>query len=416
MAAINTGLGGSTGLGEHSFRGTPLTTGNYDDGSIRVDITSVFGPEGINYFGTNYTAIYINTNGLITFDAPVTAYTPTDLSTLTYPAIAPFWTDIDIRSGTAGGGNNIYWDLDPSTGRVTITWYQVRPYNGAAGTNTFQVVLESTGDGSFELDLIYQQIGWTNGYTGVAQAGMTDGAGQDFIVPGSGNNTAVRGYPNGSLDPNEAAGVWSSRVVNGNPVCFVAGTRIATPRGMRAVEDLRAGDRVLTLDDGAQPLLWVGGGAVVAGGAALPVRIAAGVFGNTRALRLSGQHLVLLDGAVCELLFGETEVLAPARDLVGLPGVTQATRAERVSYHHLLLAQHQIVLAEGCRAESLHPGPMALAGLPQRSRMALQSGIPAAELARLGRQPAARRILRAHETRVLCAQLARASAPLRLAA
>ncbi len=75
MATINTGLGGSQGVGEGSFRGTTLNTanggtGNYDDGSLRVNITSVFGPSGINYFGTNYTSIYINTNGLITFRQP----------------------------------------------------------------------------------------------------------------------------------------------------------------------------------------------------------------------------------------------------------------------------------------------------------------------------------------------------------
>ncbi|SEN21088.1 hypothetical protein SAMN05216227_100953 [Pseudorhodobacter antarcticus] len=90
MAAINTGLGGPQGVGEGSVRGGPLTTGNYDDGALRLNITSVFGPSGINYFGTNYTSIFINTNGLITFNSAVTSYTPTALSALTYPAIAVF--------------------------------------------------------------------------------------------------------------------------------------------------------------------------------------------------------------------------------------------------------------------------------------------------------------------------------------
>ncbi len=57
MAAINTGLGGPQGVGEGSFRASSLTAGNYDDGSIRVNITSVFGPAGIKYFGTNYTSL-----------------------------------------------------------------------------------------------------------------------------------------------------------------------------------------------------------------------------------------------------------------------------------------------------------------------------------------------------------------------
>lgn len=39
-------------------------------------------------------------------------------------------------------------------------------------------------------------------------------------------------------------------------VCFLAGTPIATPTGEVPVETLRAGDLVLTRDQGAQPLVW----------------------------------------------------------------------------------------------------------------------------------------------------------------
>lgn len=130
MATVNTGLGGPQGVGEGSVRGSTLTTGNYDDGSLKVNVTSVFGASGINYFGTNYTSIYINTNGQITFAALNASYTPTALGGLTQPAIAPFWTDLNITSGTATGTNNIYCDLDPGSGRVTITWLGVAAYSG----------------------------------------------------------------------------------------------------------------------------------------------------------------------------------------------------------------------------------------------------------------------------------------------
>lgn len=40
--------------------------------------------------------------------------------------------------------------------------------------------------------------------------------------------------------------------------CFTAGTRLETARGLLQVERLRIGDRVQTLDNGLQPVTWVG--------------------------------------------------------------------------------------------------------------------------------------------------------------
>ena len=141
MPPVNSGLGGPAGYGENSFLGSSLDAGNMDDGSIEVDITSVFSG-GMNFFGTSYDSIYINSNGLITVEGPNLTYNGSDLSTLDEPAIAPFWTDIDISGGDASGSNNIYWDLDPANGTVTITWLDVEAYsNSVTGTNTFQVVL-----------------------------------------------------------------------------------------------------------------------------------------------------------------------------------------------------------------------------------------------------------------------------------
>lgn len=401
MATINTGLGGAQDLGENSFRGSPLTTGNYDDGAIRVDITSVFGPSGIDYFGTNYTSIYINTNGLITFDSAVTSYTPSDISNITFPAIAVFWSDVDIRTGSATGTNNTYWDLDPATGRVTITWLGVEPYNNSPGTNTFQLVLESTGSGNFEVDFIYEQIEWTNGFTGVAQTGLTDGGSNDYVIPGSGDPAALALFPDADLDANDPDGVWSTRFLDGNPVCFVAGTLIETPNGPRLVETLRPGDLVETVDDGPQPLLWVGGGSVVAQQEALPICIPANTLGNDRDLWVSGQHMVLLCGADCELLFGEAEVLVAAKYLLDLPGVYRAVGVGKISYHHILLHRHQLVIAEGLAAETLYPGPQVFEALPRRAVTSLKSVMLDYEMNTRSIEPAIRRILRCHEAHVL---------------
>lgn len=325
MATIYTGLGGPMGYGEGSFRGSPLTSGNYDDGSIRVNIGSVFDEGGIDFFGTKYESIYINTNGLITFASAQTSYTPTSLAALNFPAIAAFWSDVNISSGSATGNNNIYWDLDPANDTVTITWLAVRPYSGT-GSNTFQVQLTHTGDGNFEIEFLYQQIQWTNGFSGVAQTGFTDGGTIDYVLPGSGNTAALQQYPTTPLSPGDPNGIWTQHFWNGTPVCFTEGTLISTPSGPCAVENLRVGDLVDTLDDGPQPLRWVGGWRMLAAGDRLPICIDAGALGNRHALRVSGQHLLLVSGADCELLFGEPEVLVAAKDLVGLPGITADTK------------------------------------------------------------------------------------------
>lgn len=403
MGTINTGLGGPQGVGENSFIGSTLTSGNLDDGSIQVDITGAF-PEGINYFGTNYTSIYINTNGLITFNAPVTTYAPTSIATFNQPAIAVFWSDVDIRAGTATGTNNIYWDIDPTSGRVTITWLNVRAYSGnASNRNTFQVVLDHSQNGNFRIDMIYQQVQWANGGSGIAQVGMTDGGSNDFVVPGSGTTTGVLGLPTGNLDPGQPPGVWSTPFWNGQVVCFEAGTRIATPKGRVPVEALRAGDLVLTRDAGAQPLLWAGGERAIVWGQRLPVCIEPFVFGNTARFAVSPNHLILLSDPLCEVLFGEAEVFAAAQDLLTLPGVWQERKARAVSYHHLLLDGHHVILAEGAATESLMPGPMALQSLPAGSRDALTSSMSSTDLHAIAVRHTARRVLKAHEAQLWCA-------------
>lgn len=118
------GLGGSSGYGENSFKTNGVdhaSYGTYDDSAVQIDVTSVFGASGINYFGTDYANIWVNSNGLITFDAHNTSYNPSGIAGLSDPAIAPFWTDIDIEKG-----GDIYWDVDTTNGTITITWLDVR--------------------------------------------------------------------------------------------------------------------------------------------------------------------------------------------------------------------------------------------------------------------------------------------------
>lgn len=140
--------------------------------------------------------------------------------------------------------------------------------------------------------------------------------------------------------------------------CFLRGTRIATPRGEVAIEELVAGDLVETLDHGPQPLVWVGSRRAEATGDQAPIRIRPGALGNRRDLLVSPNHRMLLSGPMAEVLFGEAEVLVPAKFLVNDRDIRRSPR-RRAEYFHLLFARHQVIFAEGAPAESLFPGELA---------------------------------------------------------
>jgi len=395
MPPVNTGLGGPTGHGENSFLATSLDAGNYDDGAIEVDITSVFGAGGIDFFGTTYTSLYINSNGLITFAGPNTTYNGTDLASLPEPALAPFWTDHNVTGGDPAGTNNIYWDLDPVNGNVTITWYEVEPYT-VSGTNTFQMVLSNEGGGTFGVEYIYEDIGFTNGFGAQAQVGVTDGGSNDFIVPGSGDGTALATFDVDNLDPDSPNGTWDLFVNGGIVVCFLEGTLIETSQGAKPIQWLRDGDLLKTLDHGFQALVKVVESRFVACDKTLPVCISANTLDNDKDLFLSPHHRVLITNSYCDLLFGTPSVFVAAKHLLGLPGVRQETRARHVSYYHLVLRDHEVIFSNARPSESFFAGDMARLALGS-TRQQMQSQISESALT----QSTARRTLKAHEAMVL---------------
>lgn len=186
-------------------------------------------------------------------------------------------------------------------------------------------------------------------------------------------------------------------------ICFVPGTRIETPDGVRPVEDLRPGDLVTTRDDGAQELVWTGGRRL--GGARLhamphlrPIRIGAGPGEAARGdLLVSPDHRVVIRDRRALQLFGEAEVLVRAGDLVGAPGVRVETGLREVSYIHLMTERHQVIVANGTEVETFHPAEADLAELGEAERRSLLACIGDPD--RYG--PAARRGLTAPDVAIL---------------
>ena len=102
-----------------------------------------------------------------------------------------------------------------------------------------------------------------------------------------------------------------------NVICFTPGTMIATPSGPRLIEALRPGDRVLTRDNGPQPIVWIGDRTLSPlelwnAPNLAPITIAADRIGAAHDLTVSPQHRLLIGGQRAELLFDEPEVLVPA--------------------------------------------------------------------------------------------------------
>ncbi len=131
--------------------------------------------------------------------------------------------------------------------------------------------------------------------------------------------------------------------------CFARGARIATDRGDVAVENLQVGDLAQTVLSGrSAPIIWIGYRHVDCTRhpnpeLVWPVRIFCGAFGHGRPyhdLLLSPDHAVYIDG-----------VLIPVKHLINGESIVQEW-VDNVSYYHIELAKHEIVLAQGMPVES----------------------------------------------------------------
>ena len=127
--------------------------------------------------------------------------------------------------------------------------------------------------------------------------------------------------------------------------CFADGTHVLTRDGERPVETLRAGDHVMTADGRTAPVAWLGQRSIDCRRhrEARPVRVRAGAFGDARPardLRLSPDHAVFVDG-----------VLVPVGRLVNGGSILRET-AGWITYWHLELDRHDVLLAEGLPCES----------------------------------------------------------------
>lgn len=195
-------------------------------------------------------------------------------------------------------------------------------------------------------------------------------------------NSVVGFVADGDIDP---AVTYSISYADGSTsvpyasltICFTAGTQILTGSGGHvAIEDLKPGDMVLTVDHGPQKIRWIGARHFTAGEikkspSLRPVRIRAGAMGGGRPrndLIVSPQHRVLVNSKIVQKMFGEEEVLVAAKQLVSIDGIDVVDEIGDVTYYHFLCNQHEIVFANGVQTESLYTGPEALKSVSAEAR------------------------------------------------
>lgn len=151
-----------------------------------------------------------------------------------------------------------------------------------------------------------------------------------------------------------------------------AGTMIATDDGPQPIDWLRPGDRILTRDNGYQPLLWLGQHVVPRRSPpeTRPLSIPADLFGTNypnAPLTASAALGVLLAGTELELWFAEYEMLARIGTLNAEIGPAEGKQM----MYTLLLDAPEIVLANGLWVSSVHADPNYISLLPDRVRGAL---------------------------------------------
>ena len=186
-----------------------------------------------------------------------------------------------------------------------------------------------------------------------------------------------------------------------NIICFTPRTRIATPLGLRNIEDMKVGDMVVTRDHGLQPIRWIEARTVPAVDRFAPVRIRSNVLaGQERDLLVSPQHRVLFQGYRAELLFGESEVLVSAKHLIDGMDVTQ-DEGEQVTYIHMLFDRHEVIYAEGAATESFHPGDIGFSAVSDAAREELFAIFPELRADQNHYGNTARRCLKAHEAKLI---------------
>jgi uncharacterized membrane protein YgcG len=202
-----------------------------DDGSTGA----VALPFTVDFFGDEYSSVYVNNNGNVTFDGPQSTFTPFDFTISGIPMIAPFLADVDTQG--AGSGVVTYGEVtvEGRTG-FCVNWVDVGYFSSHADKlNSFQLLLvQQDTPGDFDIVFNYDRLLWetgdasdgVEGFGGTpAAAGWANGDGEHFdLRPGSFDSRAL-------LDSNTSTGLVHGMLGSTQPGRYVFQVRNAGVSG-----------------------------------------------------------------------------------------------------------------------------------------------------------------------------------------
>ncbi len=255
---------------------------------------------------------------------------------------------------------------------LSQNFYLVESISGSSVTVQIMAVDGTNVDSvNFALTITSSDVSWT-GLTGPTgwvmspnyldnQGGAFDASGSP-VAPAEGGDgmvaTLTFTLTNGATAMSGTITVTAATDGNGQNItvvdpntaipCYAAGTHILTICGEILVEDLVAGDIAVLHDGTTAPISWIGHRSVNTTRHprpwdVCPIRVRADALGRFlphHDLVLSPDHALYMEGN-----------LVPVRYLLNGVTIVQEETAE-VTYFHVELPQHAVLIAEGAPAES----------------------------------------------------------------
>lgn len=223
---------------------TDYTLPRNDDGStgqVALGFT-------LNFYGANYSSLYVNNNGNVTFDQPMGTYTPYGITNTTAAMLAPFFADVDTR-GTSSG--EVQYGQDTIGGRSVfgVNWINVGYFSQHYDKlNSFQLIITDRSDiaaGDFDFEFNYDQIQWETGDASGGSGGL-------------GGTSAAVGWSNGINASEMLPGsLVNGALLEGGINALISGSRLSNTPG-QYIWQVRNGQVVVVPEPASLGLVGLG--------------------------------------------------------------------------------------------------------------------------------------------------------------